>query len=546
MSDPLYTTDSRNLTWRECWYQTRSANVLILAFLKLFRIRLKLPVQSYPGSVHQHSLPRESIPPEALGRLDPLVAELTEAGFHSPRYYRYATTRSQIEILLAALLSGDGRSIARVMYVVSHQSHPPTVKTRVFILSVFQNQRWFVTSPVRQEFEPTPAVEVLRLPEATASQLAQAHAAALDRRTDLASLTPVTDHPTAENLADEYERFCFDHGIKRGLYVPLNDDQQSEERTAAEQSEQTRSAVGSDLTEVLLAMERLQNPKPSLNSALWILAGSLVAFVAIGGARWDWEFVLLLIPVLLVHEAGHWLAMKVFGYRNLRMFFIPLFGAAVSGQNFNVAGWKKALVSLAGPAPGIVAATLLAVAAIVVDQPWMEQIALLTIILNAINLLPFLPLDGGWYLNAILFCRRAWLETGFKAVATAAFVFATVATGDRFWLFLGVLMGVSLPATWRMGRLAESLRQSGFVAVSEEGRTIPPETATALIHAVTASTPRTRPVQVVATEALNLFERLNARPPGVLVTLGLLAAYGATLLIALVGFVAASYARWGD
>jgi Zn-dependent protease len=546
MSDRLYTTDSRNLTWRECWYQTRSANVLILGFLKLFRIRLTLPVMSYPDSVHQHSLQRETFPPEALASLDPLVAELTDAGFHSTRYYRYAASRSQIEILLAAMLSPDGRSIARVMHVVSRQSHPPTRTTRVFILSVFQNERWFVTSPLRQEFEANPAVEVLRLPGASATQLAQAHTAALDRRTDLAALIPIPDHPTAERLADEYERSCFEHGIRRGLYIPLTDHQQTEEQTAAEQSELTRSEVGSDLSEVLLAMERLQNPKPSLKSALWILAGSLVAFVVLGGSQWDWEFVLLLLPVLFVHEAGHWVAMKVFGYRNLRMFFIPLFGAAVSGQNFNVAGWKKALVSLAGPAPGIVAATALSAVAMAFDQPWMERIALLTIVLNAINLLPFLPLDGGWYLNAVLFCRRAWLETGFKAVATAAFVFATFATGDRFWLFLGVLMGISLPSTWRVGRLAESLQRSGFDAVSEEGRTIRPETALALVRAVTASTPRTRPVQVVATEALNLFERLNARPPGILATLALLAAYGATLLIALVGFVAASYAQWGD
>ena len=39
--------------------------------------------------------------------------------------------------------------------------------------------------------------------------------------------------------------------------------------------------------------------------------------------------------------------MRAFKYRNVQMFFIPFFGAAVTGRNFSVAGYKKAIVSLA-------------------------------------------------------------------------------------------------------------------------------------------------------------------------------------------------------
>jgi len=35
------------------------------------------------------------------------------------------------------------------------------------------------------------------------------------------------------------------------------------------------------------------------------------------------------------------------------MFFVPLLGAAVMGRHYNVKGWQKAVVSLAGPVPGI-------------------------------------------------------------------------------------------------------------------------------------------------------------------------------------------------
>ena len=49
----------------------------------------------------------------------------------------------------------------------------------------------------------------------------------------------------------------------------------------------------------------------------------------------------------------------------------------------------------------------------------------------------------------------------------------------------------------------------------------------------------------MARETLDVFERLNARPPGILATLGLLAVYGMTLVVAFVGFGAASLARSG-
>ena len=33
--------------------------------------------------------------------------------------------------------------------------------------------------------------------------------------------------------------------------------------------------------------------------------------------------------------------MRLFRYSNVKMFFIPLLGAAVSGRHYNVPGWKK-------------------------------------------------------------------------------------------------------------------------------------------------------------------------------------------------------------
>src|SRR5690348_9012590 len=59
----------------------------------------------------------------------------------------------------------------------------------------------------------------------------------------------------------------------------------------------------------------------------------------------------VLVAVVLFHEAGHALGMRWFGFRDVRMFFIPFFGAAVSGRPRGAAAWKDAVVSLLGPLP---------------------------------------------------------------------------------------------------------------------------------------------------------------------------------------------------
>src|SRR5262249_3658728 len=61
----------------------------------------------------------------------------------------------------------------------------------------------------------------------------------------------------------------------------------------------------------------------------------------------------LLAGVLLFHEAGHALGMIALGYRDVRIFFIPFFGAAASGRRDGGAGARHGIVLLLGPLPGI-------------------------------------------------------------------------------------------------------------------------------------------------------------------------------------------------
>jgi hypothetical protein len=168
---------------------------------------------------------------------------------------------------------------------------------------------------------------------------------------------------------------------------------------------------------VLAELERLQNQQPGWGGALAVLVVSLLLYMGAARVERAWDGLIILLPVLAFHELGHYVAMRCFGYRNLRMFFIPFFGAAVSGRHYNIAGWKKALVALAGPLPGILIGAPLGMVGLLLREPKVIEVAMLLLILNGFNLLPFLLLDGGWVVHAVLFVRHPVLDVLFPPCA---------------------------------------------------------------------------------------------------------------------------------
>jgi len=109
------------------------------------------------------------------------------------------------------------------------------------------------------------------------------------------------------------------------------------------------------------------------------------------------QFIIQLIIVLVVHELGHFLMMKKFKYKNVRMLFIPLMGAFVQGKKRNYSEKQNFWVLIAGPFPGIfIGLGLLWYAGIDPKYGlWISELAALFLLLNIINLLPLDPLDGG-------------------------------------------------------------------------------------------------------------------------------------------------------
>ncbi len=171
-------------------------------------------------------------------------------------------------------------------------------------------------------------------------------------------------------------------------------------------------------------------------------------------------FLVELLAVLLIHELGHYLMMKRFGYENVRMLFIPLMGAFVHGSKPEYRQKESVLVIMAGPIPGIVIGVALWLIGIDMKIQWMVDAAFLSFVLNAINLIPLLPLDGGRLLNALFFERMELFQVVFAFGSSLAIIGLGFFINSYILMGFGFLMGLQVRGMHRKYIVHKSLRDS--------------------------------------------------------------------------------------
>ena len=157
-----------------------------------------------------------------------------------------------------------------------------------------------------------------------------------------------------------------------------------------------------------------------------ILTTALLSFAAMT-ALWNAYIAALILAVIAFHEAGHATAMRLFGYRDIHVFFVPLLGAMTVGRPAVTNVRDRLSVLLAGPVPGL----WLAVVVLAIDQSYgpagiLRSAAVVLVILNGLNLLPFTPLDGGRVLEALTRPESVWRPLVHGLSAAGLLVLAAV------------------------------------------------------------------------------------------------------------------------
>jgi Zn-dependent protease len=135
--------------------------------------------------------------------------------------------------------------------------------------------------------------------------------------------------------------------------------------------------------------------------------GMLFASIWFYALFFGWKFGVVFVLLILVHELGHYLTFRNFGIAATLPFFIPGFGAFVARKGPAPSLTVDAIATLAGPIFGIAAAAVCYGYAVATAQPFWYAAAYVGFFLNALNLLPIPPFDGGGIAAAI--DPRLWL-----------------------------------------------------------------------------------------------------------------------------------------
>jgi stage IV sporulation protein FB len=214
-------------------------------------------------------------------------------------------------------------------------------------------------------------------------------------------------------------------------------------------------------------------PKPEEKKGnVWIRSlSSLALYLVVGYYVFsaNWTLLLILTGIVVFHELGHFLAMKMYNYTELGIFFIPLLGAYASGTKKEVSQKQSAIILLAGPLPGIIAGFVLHFIATSENTNLSyESLYLLTttsallIFLNLLNLLPIYPLDGGQLLNRLFLDDSRIISKIFIVLSALALIYFSFSLKFYPLLVFPAILLLRLRTDSKLDHLTKKIEDSGI------------------------------------------------------------------------------------
>lgn len=192
---------------------------------------------------------------------------------------------------------------------------------------------------------------------------------------------------------------------------------------------------------------------------------SMLLFIGVFFLLFSDNYILIaeVLGILLIHELGHFVMMKKYGYSSVNILFIPIFGAMVSGEKSSITQRQKYWISILGPLPGIVFGVVGVLYCIQTGTTTnLFELSLLLLAINVLNLLPLDPLDGGHVLEALFFPSNDKIKMYF----TLSSSLLLIAIGIYFQLYIlmifGFFMSMKVRSYQKSLRIHENLDEMNF------------------------------------------------------------------------------------
>lgn len=173
-------------------------------------------------------------------------------------------------------------------------------------------------------------------------------------------------------------------------------------------------------------------------------------------------YIAAVLLVLLIHEFGHFFAMKAFNYNNVKLFVLPLLGAYVTGKKSVISQRQMSVVILAGPVPGIIIGIALLMYTDTYPNDRLDMLAKIFLGLNFFNLLPFMPLDGGRLLETLFINHNHVLRVVFTVISILVLLLFAVLFESLFFLIIPISMIFDLIMEIKNQKIRDYLAQENI------------------------------------------------------------------------------------
>ncbi len=199
-----------------------------------------------------------------------------------------------------------------------------------------------------------------------------------------------------------------------------------------------------------------QSIKQSVISLVLFIAAFYLIF------KWDFTYIMVLAGVLLLHEFGHYLAMRIFKYQDLGILFIPLLGAFASGSKKNISQKQSVIILLSGPLPGVIIGLILYYYGLRDENEFLIRTSNIFIILNLFNLLPIMPLDGGRIVKTLFFENNEIINKVFIFISIATLTLYSLYTQSYFLLIIPLLLLFQLSTQSQIKNAKKGISDKGI------------------------------------------------------------------------------------
>jgi len=238
-------------------------------------------------------------------------------------------------------------------------------------------------------------------------------------------------------------------------------DYDNEAISAAEKEIEVRMKNESFDTEpVFPEKPRLNETNNSLRKSVLSLVAFIAAFYFI--FKWDLKYIIILVGILLIHELGHYIAMRLYKYKDLSIFFIPLIGAATFGQKDEISQKQNAIIALAGPLPGVVIGSILLGYGMTYEHELIRKTGEIFLYINLFNLLPVMPLDGGRIIKSLFFETNEKINLVFIVISMILIVFFALTQGLYALLIIPFFLYLQIVSHLHTTKAKQIIKNKGF------------------------------------------------------------------------------------